>query len=655
MNSIFRWNYRLRLWIPGILVLATALFLIDTAIHRHYSKLANLATELIRDEVLRGNERNAFAKLTGTTSEIFHSIVLENESRDQGLVFPALNEFKKDAAPLRVIIVPIKISNGTTSIDKYILRFSYSVIPTLQYMVVFSILFLFAINFIARRKQENFIREQELINETHQARLKVNIATQVAHDIRSPLAALSMADRDLSALPEETRVIIRSAIGRIQDIASQLMAKANESKLKGKSYQDTAASVAPESPEPTLVSATLETLLAEKRMQYRSRLGLTIDSYIESAAHSSFAALGPREFKRVLSNLINNAAESIPLSRSGTIRLQLKRSPDGKNLILEIQDTGQGIPANILAKLGTRGFTHNKAGGSGLGIHHAQTTLGSWSGNLEILSTVGQGTTLKITLPTCSPPSWFLPSLELAPSTQVVILDDDQSIHQVWKGRMESAQATKHGIELLHFSSPEEIALWRSKADLNEKNRPIRYLLDYEILGSSTTGLDLIEKLGIHREAVLVTSRYEEPSLRSRCATLQVPILPKALAGFVTISFSPAADTTPVLDAVLLDDDPLIHLTWSHAAKVFGKHLKIFKHPDELQTELNRIPPHTPIYIDSNLGSGVKGEDWIQKLGQMGFKNLFLATGYHPKKFEDRLKGLPGFQGIVGKDPPKWT
>jgi hypothetical protein len=403
----------------------------------------------------------------------------------------------------------------------------------------------------------------------------------------------------------------------------------------------------------------LETLLAEKRMQYRSRLGLTIDSYIDSAAHSSFSELGPREFKRVLSNLINNAAESIPPSRSGTIRLQLKRSPDKKNLILEIQDTGQGIPANILAKLGTRGFTHNKAGGSGLGIHHAQTTLGSWSGNLEILSTVGQGTTLKITLPTCSPPSWFLPSLDLEPRTQVVILDDDQSIHQVWKGRMESAQATKHGIELLHFSSPEEIAVWRNTTAPNEKNRPVRYLLDYEILGSSTTGLDLIEKLGIQREAVLVTSRYEEPSLRSRCASLEVPILPKALAGFVTISFSPNLDTTaetaPLLDAVLLDDDPLIHMTWAHAAKVRGKHLKIFKQPSDLQTELSRIPFNTPIYIDSNLGDGVKGEEWLQKLSQLGFKNLYLATGYHPKKFEERLKDLPGFQGVVGKDPPKWT
>jgi len=484
------------------------------------------------------------------------------------------------------------------------------------------------------------------------------IATQVAHDIRSPLAALSMAERDLSALPEETRLIIRSAIGRIQDIASQLMARAHENKVKAEDPQDP-ASATPEQLEPTLVSATLETLLAEKRMQYRSRLGITIDSHIESAAHPAFAAIGPREFKRVVSNLINNAAESIPLTKSGSIRLELKRTPNKDSLVLEVTDTGEGIPPQILSKLGTRGFTHNKTGGSGLGIHHARTTIESWAGQLDIQSTVGQGSTLRIALPTCAPPSWFLPSLELAPNTQLVILDDDQSIHQVWKGRMESAQAAQHQIQLLHFSRPEEIARWLKERKQTEKTRPIRYLLDFEILGSPTTGLDLIEQLGIHREAVLVTSRYEEPSLRSRCATLQVPILPKALAGFVTISFSPAsdsaADTAPLLDAVLLDDDPLIHMTWAHAAKVRGKHLKIFRHPDELQTELNRIPPHTPIYIDSNLGSGVKGEDWIQKLGQMGFKNLFLATGYHPKKFEDRLKGLPGFQGIVGKEPPKWT
>ena len=83
-----------------------------------------------------------------------------------------------------------------------------------------------------------------------------SIASQVAHDIRSPLAALSMAERDLAALPEDTRLIIRSAIGRIQDIASQLMLKANAGQFSAQNpIAPHEESQAPS--EPTLLSALI--------------------------------------------------------------------------------------------------------------------------------------------------------------------------------------------------------------------------------------------------------------------------------------------------------------------------------------------------------------------------------------------------------------
>ena len=476
------------------------------------------------------------------------------------------------------------------------------------------------------------------------------VSTQVAHDIRSPLAALSMAERDLAALPEDTRLIIRSAIGRIQDIASQLMLKANA----GQSSTGTATpgSDEPQTPsEPTLLSAVIETILAEKRMQYRSSLGIKIESVPSPEAQALFASVQPREFKRVISNLINNAVEASP--NAGHVTLSLDPSRDQKSVTLRIRDKGKGIPSDIVARLGERGFSHQKEGGSGLGLHHARTSLESWGGSLALDSQPGAGTEVSLTLPLCDPPAWFQNLLELDSGNQVVVLDDDQSIHQVWQGRMESAQADRHGVALAHFSTPQQLRDWYQSRSPSERARPTRYLIDYEILGTSETGLDLIEKLGIAAQSVLVTSRYEEPGVRSRCEAIGLKLLPKALAGFVMISFkTAAADAATRLDAVLVDDDTLVHTTWNLVARQRKKVLKTYLSPDALLKELADIPKDTPIYIDSNLGRGIKGEDLLKDLSSRGYTSLWLATGYEPDGFVAKLDGTPGFRGVQDKSPP---
>ena len=90
------------------------------------------------------------------------------------------------------------------------------------------------------------------------------------------------------------------------------------------------------------------------------------------------------------------------------------------------------------------------------------------------------------------------------------------------------------------------------------------FLVDYELLNQPLTGLDLIEELGIERYAILVTSRYEEDVIQDRASRLRLPILPKALAGFVPFEVQPQKE---MYDWVLLDDDDLVHMTWGMAAK----------------------------------------------------------------------------------------
>ena len=69
---------------------------------------------------------------------------------------------------------------------------------------------------------------------------------------------------------------------------------------------------------------------------------------------------------------------------------------------------------------------------------------------------------------------------------------------------------------------------------------------------------------------------------------------------------------------------------------------------DELNKEIAQFDKGVPIYIDSNLGGAVKGEDISKDLHERGFTNLYLATGYSHKRFPR----LPWLQDIVGKEVP---
>lgn len=62
------------------------------------------------------------------------------------------------------------------------------------------------------------------------------------------------------------------------------------------------------------------------------------------------------------------------------------------------------------------------------------------------------------------------------------------------------------------------------------------YLCDHELIGSQLTGLDLIERMGIASEAVLVTHRADELEIRERCLRSGVRLLPKAFVELIPIN-----------------------------------------------------------------------------------------------------------------------
>lgn len=469
------------------------------------------------------------------------------------------------------------------------------------------------------------------------------LATQVAHDIRSPLAALEAAAGDTSQLPEDKRALIRGALGRIRDIANSLML------LSGAATDADALDVI----SPQLLSNLIESLVSEKRMQFRSRTGVVIETRFDAAPYGLFSNVQRIEFMRLLSNLINNAIEAFD-DECGSVRVSLALR-DGRALV-SVQDDGKGIPSELLARLGRRGETHGKAGGAGLGLYHAKKSVESWGGRLEITSEIGKGAAVAISLPQSSPPSWFVSTLQLSPGCPLVILDDDTNIHRVWRDRLDALLTREHDIEVAHTHSPDEIRRWVVGA--GERASKALYLLDYELMGYQETGLSLADELAIGDRSILVTNRDEESEVQEGCRRLKVRLIPKGLLGLVPIRIvqhlADRADPVNVKsmnwDAILIDDDPLVRKTWQVAADLAKKHLRVFASANKFFLEAESLSRDIPVYIDAALGNDSRGEIESRLIHALGFRDIYLATGHKVEEFS----AYSHLRGVVGKSPP-WT
>lgn len=450
-----------------------------------------------------------------------------------------------------------------------------------------------------------------------------SMAAQVAHDIRSPLVALDAALKHTEQLPEKQRVMVRHAVNRIRDIANNLLEK-NRWQPGVTSTSNSGRQSAGEPMAARLLSSLIDPVITEKRLQFESKPGVSINFDLTRKAYGLFASIQPVEFGRMISNLVNNAVEAVGDKGAVDVRL----SSEDRTILLTMTDDGKGIPSEILVKLGRKGETHGKAEGSGLGLFHARSTAESWGGSLTIASTPGKGTAVTLKLPQAQTPAGFVAALELTPGRPVVVFDDDPGIHQVWQGRFESSRLKDHNIDVIHFSEPAGLRAW-AKAE-PAKAKTAVCLFDYEFSGFKETGLSLAEELGLCAQTILVSSRCEEKRIIEDCARLKVRRIPKGLSDFVPITI--AASAAPVF-AVLLDNDALTHMNWEDAAQEHGVDLKAFTDPAEFFARLGEFPKDIPLYIDSDLGDNIKGENIAADLKEKGFTNIYLTTGHPPERF----------------------
>lgn len=352
---------------------------------------------------------------------------------------------------------------------------------------------------------------------------KTKVAQQVAHDIRSPLSALEMISSNLTALEQDKRLIIRNSINRIRDIANTL----------SKDHRTKAVEAKTDDHEITLLSSVIEMIVTEKRYEIsrKSNIQINFDQSLQS--YGLFANTVLSELKRILSNLLNNSIEAIG-ERVGVIDISLFSNSD--NVQIQITDNGCGLSEDELARVLKDRVSLKRKSGIGLGLSHAIDSIESWGGKLFVESKKNSGTKMTISLKQQPAPAWFVDAIKIGSTSSLIVFDDDQTVHHMWDSRFEYIKKMLPEFKIHHFKDRDELEKFYGKnfADLDDAI----FLMDFEIHDQGISGLDLIEYLGIQGQSVMVTSHYEDETIRQRCLRLGVGIIPKPMAGFVKIKVS---------------------------------------------------------------------------------------------------------------------
>jgi len=153
----------------------------------------------------------------------------------------------------------------------------------------------------------------------------------------------------------------------------------------------------------------------------------------------------PNRIEQVLLNLLLNAAQSLPgpETRGQEVRAKL-RSSDGHVSII-IEDTGSGIPDELLGRIFDPFFTTKPVGvGTGLGLSICRSIVRGLGGEISVSSTPGQGSQFTVSLPASKErlPSKSLPPRSPSPPPQkrgqILIVDDEISVSRTLRALLQN-------------------------------------------------------------------------------------------------------------------------------------------------------------------------------------------------------------------------
>jgi signal transduction histidine kinase len=223
--------------------------------------------------------------------------------------------------------------------------------------------------------------------------LRRELVANVSHDLRSPLASIQgyletimMKDDQLSG--EQSRKYLQTIFDNTKMLGNLVDDLFELSKLDARQIKPSVESF-------SMAELTQDVVIKFKPLA--EKLGITLDVNFSKSLPQVQADIGLME--RVLSNLIDNAIRLTP--PKGSVTIHLKKH--GSQVLVDITDTGPGIPAEELPLIFERFYRIDKSrtksyGGAGLGLAIAKKIIELHDCEIQVKSKVNQGTTFSFGL-----------------------------------------------------------------------------------------------------------------------------------------------------------------------------------------------------------------------------------------------------------------
>jgi two-component system NtrC family sensor kinase len=238
------------------------------------------------------------------------------------------------------------------------------------------------------RSDERTLRLETALRRSEKLAMAGRLAASVMHEINNPSQAIADLVYLIAKEPDDPELVraraaqIEEQLVRIQYIARQTLSFFRDS---------------PRSQNKDLVPLVETALrynarvLDDKRIQLRKQLPDTL-----------LTSIFPGEFVQLVSNLVKNAAEALPVGGMLCVRLRALRLNQTVNAHLTVADNGRGIPHAMHARL-FEAFQSDKAdAGNGLGLWICKTIAEKHGGRIRWRSSTKaatHGTTFSVSLP----------------------------------------------------------------------------------------------------------------------------------------------------------------------------------------------------------------------------------------------------------------
>jgi signal transduction histidine kinase len=336
------------------------------------------------------------------------------------------------------------------------------------------------------------------------------LVASLAHEINNPLSYLL---GNLHYLSDElTQPELRSAVIDALDGATRVKTIMQDLKTFSRDDDERVVPV----DLATVVASSLRLVKGETRHR---------TSVVQDFQQCPLVLATPTRIGQIVINLMVNAAQASSEERPNLITVSLDTTADGRAR-LSVSDTGVGIPPEILARVTEPFFTTKPVGvGTGLGLSVCSNLAARMGGVLEVRSTLGVGTTVRVTLPPAPDDDEAepLPTVQPIPSgprMRILVVDDEPAM-------LRSLERALGGHDVVTALGGEAaLALLRRDTAFD--------LVLCDVMMPEPSGVAVAQAIrqldpGLDARVVLITAGATNDRTRAFLSANRYPVLPKPL------------------------------------------------------------------------------------------------------------------------------